>query len=420
MASGMGNDSELTYKWARILGIQLRSLGINMNLAPDMDVNNNPKNPVINIRSFYSNKEVVSRMGVSYIKGLQKSKCIAVAKHFPGHGDTNKDSHKTLPVINYTLKRLEKIELPPFIKAVDNGVEAIMTAHISYPKILGNHDSATISPFFLTRILRKKMKFSGLIITDDMEMNAISKRYSMGDAAVRAVLAGADIILISSYGKNIKVIFDAILQAVKDKKIPIAKIDEAVKKIIELKLRYNIIDYRKHKVYLAKYLLTKNDKEYLQIASSVNKKISENALFFYGNKKNLRPAKGVERFFIIKNKILKENISLSFHYKIFGSLDDFKKKVKGKDKDKRKILYYEFGKGSLKKIERVYGFAKQNNFQLVYLLTGNPFPVSASGFVSSMLISFSNTKQSMIAMARVLNGEIEPRFKSDLFLGIKK
>lgn len=128
LAFGVADDKKLMYTAARVTGLQLRLMGVNMNLAPVLDVNNNPLNPVINLRSFGSEPEIVSRMGVSYIKGLQDGRCIAVGKHFPGHGDTDRDSHHTLPVISYDMKRLKKVELAPFRKAIDAGVEGIMTA----------------------------------------------------------------------------------------------------------------------------------------------------------------------------------------------------------------------------------------------------------------------------------------------------
>ena len=146
---------------------------------------------------------------------MQESRCIAVGKHFPGHGDTDKDSHLTLPVIRYDMKRLERVELVPFKKAIGAGVDGIMTAHIAYPAILGNNEPATVSKKFLTGILRDEIGFRGLVITDDMEMHAISRRQEMGEAAVRSILAGADIVLISSQEGSIPAIFNAIKKAVR-------------------------------------------------------------------------------------------------------------------------------------------------------------------------------------------------------------
>jgi len=161
MATGAADDKDLTYKAAMALGMQLRLMGVNMNLTPVLDVNNNPNNPVINTRSFGSNPLSVAYLGVAYILGLQRAMCIAVGKHFPGHGDTNDDSHFTLPVISYNLDRLRSIEFLPFIEAIKNGVECIMTAHIAYPSIMQNKEPATVSKLFLTDILRTEMKFEG-------------------------------------------------------------------------------------------------------------------------------------------------------------------------------------------------------------------------------------------------------------------
>ncbi len=283
MAFGVVDNESFTYDAARIIGIELRNMGINMNLAPALDVNNNPLNPVINTRSFGSDVKIVSRLGASYIKGLQKSRCIAVGKHFPGHGDTDKDSHLTLPVINYDMARLRKIELPPFAEAIDSGVEAIMTAHISFPNILKDNLPVTISKQFLTGILRGEMRFNGLIITDDMEMNAVSKEMDLGDGAVKSILAGADIILVSTHGKTLETISQAIRKAVDEGVISTDRIDESVKRIIELKLRYDIMRGDGGNSTYTKFNYSQEESDILKKAGDLNSIVSKEAVYFYSN-----------------------------------------------------------------------------------------------------------------------------------------
>ena len=254
LAAGVSERYNDIKKMARITGMELRSRGINMNLAPVLDINNNPVNPVINTRSFGSNPVVTAKAGASYISGLQSAGCIAVAKHFPGHGDTESDSHHVLPVINHDMERLKKVELVPFYKAIKEKVECIMSAHIHFPYVTENDEPATLSKFFLTDLLRVEMKFNGIVMTDDLEMNAVSGKMDLGEAAVKSFLAGSDVILVSSYGKNIPVIYNALLSAVKEGTISMDRLNKSGNRIIELKLRYKIAGYNeeKQKIYFVK------------------------------------------------------------------------------------------------------------------------------------------------------------------------
>ncbi|WP_411821914.1 glycoside hydrolase family 3 protein [Leptospira sp. 'Mane'] len=199
MAVGQTGKEE----WGKTVGFvtsyELKELGINFLFAPILDINNNPLNPVINTRSFGSDATRVSRVAVAYEQGARLGGALPVIKHFPGHGDTNVDSHLGLPVIKKTLTELEQLELVPFKKAIDSGAEAVMTAHIVYP-LIDEKYPATLSKKILTGILREKLKFNGIIITDAMEMHAISKNYEKDRPGVLAILAGANIVLLTSWG----------------------------------------------------------------------------------------------------------------------------------------------------------------------------------------------------------------------------
>lgn len=235
---GAAGDQERTRKTAAVTAKELKELGININLAPVLDVNNNPNNPVIGERSFGSDPELVAEMGVAYIKGLQSEGIIAVAKHFPGHGDTTTDSHTDLPVINHSRERLENIELYPFKKAIEAGVEIIMTAHIYFPAIEAEVGiPATLSKSVLNNLLREELNFQGLIITDDMEMGAITENFGTAAGVVRSIKAGSDIVLIShSYDKQKRAI-RAVIEAVSSGMITEKRIEESLKRIIKLKVK---------------------------------------------------------------------------------------------------------------------------------------------------------------------------------------
>ena len=234
MALGATDSTELAERAGEITAVELAAVGVNLNFAPVMDVNNNLDNPVIGRRSFGESPELVSRLGVPYIQGLQRNGVLATAKHFPGHGDTTVDSHFDLPTVNHDLERIHALELQPFRAAIDADVAAIMTAHIIYPAFDADRP-ATLSPTILTDLLRKELGFDGLLITDDMEMKAIDDRYRSGEAAVMAVEAGADIVMVLwTPTKQIEV-FDALLSAVKSGRISQARLDQSVERILKSK-----------------------------------------------------------------------------------------------------------------------------------------------------------------------------------------
>ena len=238
MALGATDSTELAERAGEVTAVELAAVGVNLNFAPVMDVNNNPQNPVIDRRSFGESPELVSRLGVAYIHGLQGNGVLGTAKHFPGHGDTTVDSHFDLPTVNHNRERIHALELHPFRAAIDADVAAIMTAHIVYPTFDADRP-ATLSPAILTDLLRKELGFDGLIITDDMEMKAIDDRYRSGEAAVMAVEAGADIVMVLWTPVKQLEVFDAMLSAVKSGRISQARLDQSVKRILKSKAAFD-------------------------------------------------------------------------------------------------------------------------------------------------------------------------------------
>lgn len=229
-----------TYKAGEIQGKELRALGINMNLAPSLDINNNPDNPVIGVRSYGEHKEQVATLGTDYICGLQKQ-VIATAKHFPGHGDTAVDSHLDLPTIKHDLKRIHEVELYPFKKAIASGVDAIMTAHVLFPS-LEESVPATLSPKIVTDLLKKELGFKGLVVSDCMEMKAIKDHYGTVHAAVKSIKAGVDMLFVSHSLDLQLACVKAVEKAVLEGEILEERINEAVLKIIAMKHNYNLFD----------------------------------------------------------------------------------------------------------------------------------------------------------------------------------
>jgi beta-N-acetylhexosaminidase len=232
MAIGATNDKALAYAAARITALEAQRIGINVNFAPALDVNSNPYNPIINIRSFGSNPVKVSEMGVSYLQGLQKTGLMAVAKHFPGHGDTAIDSHLNLPTLDIDLKTMRNRELLPFVGAIKVGVNGVMVGHIALPQIDASGFPASLSGKVVNDILRRDLGFKGLIFTDALNMNSIAGTYSAGQAAVLAVKAGTDILVCLV---DLRASFEAIQAAVKSGEIPEERLDDSVRRILKAK-----------------------------------------------------------------------------------------------------------------------------------------------------------------------------------------
>ncbi|MEJ2634074.1 MAG: glycoside hydrolase family 3 N-terminal domain-containing protein [Calditrichia bacterium] len=233
MAIGATNSEEYAYQMGKISAEEARAVGIHVNFAPVMDVNNNPDNIIINTRSYGEDPALVSKLGAAFIRGTQENGIIACAKHYPGHGDTDVDSHLGLPTIAASSERLNEVELVPFQAAVDAGVKMVMVAHITYsdfPQMEGR--PATLDPYFIKDVLRKKMGFKGLVVTDAMGMGGVVNNYWSGQAAVMAINAGIDLVLDSP---NFEPTFKFVLQAARDGRISMDRINEAVRRILEAK-----------------------------------------------------------------------------------------------------------------------------------------------------------------------------------------
>jgi len=420
MAMGVVNDKGLTNQAARIIGMELRLCGINMNLAPDIDVNNNPCNPVINTRSFGASVPVVVALGRSYITGLQKSRCLAVAKHFPGHGDTHQDSHKTLPAIHYGRDRLDRVELAPFREAVRAGVACVMTAHIAYPTILGSDEPATLSPYFLTGVLRNEMKFNGIIISDDMEMHAISKKMGLDEAAVRTVLAGSYIILVSTSGSSVPLIFNGLKNAVSEGVISRERINASVRRILAAKLRYGIMTATEEGVLPAEVRYRDSWMKLLEKAGSINSELSRKAVCYSGPG-DLPVSASWDRYdgvaFITDSRLLQEMVLSAFGERVKVYLwKDHGKSFLNRGKT---LVYCHVDRVDNGTTAALNGFKTRGKTEMVVLSTGNPYPLLLTAGRSPVLFCLSSTEESMRQMVRCLDGKFIPRKDYSVILGVQ-
>jgi beta-N-acetylhexosaminidase len=239
---GRCNSSELAYAAAATIAKELKAVGINMNMAPVLDVNSNPANPVIGDRAFGTTPEPVCELGLATVGGLQDHRVVACGKHFPGHGDTNADSHKELPVVAAPRERLEQIELPPFRHAAAHGVATMMTAHVVY-RALDDQRPATLSPAIIGKLLREELQYDGVVLTDDLEMHAIIDHFGIEEATVQSILAGCDMPLICKDRNREVAAITALDKAVADGSITVERLEQSLARIARLKERF-LLPYR--------------------------------------------------------------------------------------------------------------------------------------------------------------------------------
>jgi beta-N-acetylhexosaminidase len=233
MALGAGRNAQDAYTAASITGEELRAIGINQNFAPTADVNVNPQNPVIGVRSFGSDPGLVSELTAAQVDGYQDAEVSSTAKHFPGHGNTDVDSHYGLPVIPHDRQELAEIDLPPFEAAIESGIDAIMTAHILVPALDDSDRPATLSRPILTGLLREQLGFGGLIVTDALTMAGVREQFGDDRVPVEAIKAGADILLMPP---DLDLAYNAVLDAVRSGEVPERRLDESIRRILRVKI----------------------------------------------------------------------------------------------------------------------------------------------------------------------------------------
>lgn len=228
---------DLPYKLSAMMAREMVSMGFNLDFAPVLDVDTNPDSPVIGDRSFSREAQRVADLGSTFIRGMQDAGMAACGKHFPGHGDTNIDSHLDLPVVHHTMSRLDNVELLPFQSAIAANVATMMTAHVLMPSIDPNYP-ATLSPIILQNLLRKKLGYQGLIISDDLEMKAVEDRYEIKEMVRLGLLAGIDLFLICKTISKVHEAIGAVHELLAAGEVPLERVNEALSRIATMKKRY--------------------------------------------------------------------------------------------------------------------------------------------------------------------------------------
>jgi beta-glucosidase-like glycosyl hydrolase len=267
MAIGAAGDEQLAFEAGRVTAIEGRAMGVHVNFAPVADVNNNARNPVINTRSFGEDPARVGALVAAYVRGLQQGGMLATLKHFPGHGDTDVDSHLGVPVISHPRDRLNALELPPFRAGLAAGAGAVMVAHIALPSLDAEKVPATFSRSVTTDLLRRDLAFDGLIVTDAMKMDAITRLVTPGEAAVRAVRAGADLVLDSP---DPVAAFTALEAAVAGGQIAREQIDRSVTRVLRAKARLGL--HRTRAVVTDSVPLSVGSRQHQAIARTISER----------------------------------------------------------------------------------------------------------------------------------------------------
>jgi len=285
---GAVQNNQLIYEMGKQVAKQCKRMGIHVNFAPVVDVNNNPNNPVINYRSFGEDKYNVAAKGISYMKGMQDYGIMACAKHFPGHGDTDVDSHKDLPIINHDINRLRDIEFFPFQELIRNGLQSTMIAHLNIPALDATpNQPSTLSKPIVTDLLRNEMGFDGLIFTDALNMEGVAKYYAPGETEVKAFMAGNDILL---FPKDVAKAIVAMRSAVSNGQITAERLNKSVRRVLKAKAKLGLKTFTPIK--------TENLVADLNLIGYdlLNRKLAEEAITVAENNKNIIPFKNLDRF----------------------------------------------------------------------------------------------------------------------------
>lgn len=423
MAVGATADPQLAYEMGRITAREARAVGIHIPFAPVLDVNNNPDNPIINVRSFGENPEEVAGLGAAFVRGVQENGAIATGKHFPGHGDTETDSHLGLPAIPHSRARMDSVELFPFRHAIEAGMGAVMTAHISVPSLDGGvGDPSTLSSAVLTDLLRGEMEFDGLLFTDAMDMSAISRGYGAEEASVRAIEAGADVILMPP---SVERAVEGIAAAVESGRIDASRIDASVRRILETKKQMGLDTDRA--VQIDQIGQVVGIPAHTQVAAE----IAERSITLLHNGGNLLPLLGTRSARVMSVSFRRTSDVLAGRYFNARLRQTYPRlTTAGLDVDSGPALYESLLRqarqqalvilstyvtafsqsGSLALPEEVVDFAGQlTEIGVPHIVVsfGNPYLITELPDVRAYMLAWSGSEASQTAAAQALFGEIE-------------
>ena len=421
MMIGATRDTALMYEMGAAVADQCRRLGVHVDFAPVVDVNNNPKNPVINFRSFGEDKEWVSKLGIAYMKGLQNRGVMACAKHFPGHGDVAVDSHLDLPVVKKSKQQLTDLELYPFRQLIAAGVQSVMIAHLSVPALDDTKNlPTTLSAKVVNDLLRKEMGFNGLVFTDALDMKGLTKYYPDGETDLKAFLAGNDVLLFS---QNVPLAIGKIQWALKTGKVPAEELERRVKKILAAKYDADLyqfkpikeknatadlnqsVDELKEKIARAAVTLVKDQSALLTAIKAGKSKVAyinvngPDATYLFNALKKVYPA-------LEKNNIPKKSTAA-----VVKALVD-----KYKDADAVIVGIHDLaiypGKDGAYGLDAIQISALQQLSQkknVIFAILGNAYMVRNICKAKSIVVGYEDDNYTEEAVFEVLTGKLKPK-----------
>ena len=409
MALGATRNPLFAYRMGFLIAKECRTIGVHQNYSPVLDVNNNPDNPIINVRSFGENPQLVSDMGIQMIKGLQDGGVISTAKHFPGHGDTDIDSHNDLPVINFDMARLNEIELVPFRNAIEQGVKSIMIAHLSFPELeKDKRIPASLSAKIVNDLLIAQMNFNGLIVTDALNMSGVTKNFSTEEIAIRCAEAGIDLILMPE--DEVRAI-DAIEKEVIAGKITEERIDISCRKILENKIQLNLFENK----FVDENLVTENINTPEEKALA--QQIADESVTLVKDDFVLNKYKSVSVLTINTTKESKSSEYFNEQFKntfaeVFENIN-FVNSVGSEVNDElfiipvfSKVLYKTGTVGIPQENVDMLDSLLLRNKKVVVISFGNPYLLKGFPDVDGYLCTYGDSNFSIDAALKALNGEI--------------
>ncbi|MBP6624904.1 MAG: glycoside hydrolase family 3 C-terminal domain-containing protein, partial [Chitinophagaceae bacterium] len=416
---GAMKDSTLVYKMASAIANQCRRLGVHVDFAPVVDINNNPNNPVINFRSFGENKYKVANYALQYMRGLQDNGIMACGKHFPGHGDTETDSHKDLPEINKSLAELKNLELYPFQSMIDNGIQSMMVAHLQVPALDKKVNTpTTLSNNTITNLLKNDMHFKGLVFTDALNMQGIAKYYTPGDIDLKAFQAGNDVLLFS---QDVPTGVEKIKDALDEGLISTARLEESVKKILLAKYQAGLYSFKN----IDTTSITEDLNQYI---SPIRQQVAEAAITLLND-----PYQVIDR--------IKRNATKKIMYVGIGTSSETHFTKKLKDYGIADIRFAPTNPAEIKSfirelnqaeaivvgIHNLTGYPNQN-FGLdknemamiqeinqlkksIFVLFGNPYAVKNFCDTKGLMITYDEATETQEAAAKIITGQIKTKGK---------
>ena len=424
MMLGAIQNDKLIYQMGKQIANQCKLLGIHINFAPVIDINNNPKNPVINNRSFGELKHQVTKLGIAYMKGMQDNNIIACGKHFPGHGDTDSDSHKTLPIINHDFNRLDSLELYPFKALINEGLMSMMVAHLYIPKLDNTlNQASTLSPKIVNGLLKDSLGFEGLIFTDALNMKGVSKYYQPGEVDVKAILAGNDILL---FPENVPVGIAMIKKAILEGKITQEEIDTRCLKILKAKEWSGLNTYKPIDFDNLIKKLNPVENEVL------SRKLADNSITLLQNKNDILPFKQLDSVKMVYLNIGgTSNNEFGKTLNLYTTIPEIKIPRSLSADSEAKLLK------TLKKYDRIIiGFHRTNNSprrnfgitkqainmhnslakskEIITVVFGNPYVLKSFGDQSNtkaLIVAYQDTKHTRKSAAELIFGGIVPKGK---------